>query len=344
MLTSDFDYYLPPHLIAQSPAQPRDSSRLLSLHRSTGAMEHSLFSQLPDFLRAGDLLVLNDSRVIPARLLGRRETTGGKVELMLLHRLESGLWRALGRPARALRPEATIIVEGEAGDAGMARVMERWDDGACAVELAPEDAVLGAGHTPLPPYIHQLPADPDQYQTVYARADGSAAAPTAGLHFTKPLLDRLEAGGVRLAWVTLHVGADTFRPVGEASPENHKLHGEYFQLSGETASELNAARSEGRRIVAVGTTSTRVLEQVALLDAEKGGPIGPTQGWADLYILPGHTFQLVDALITNFHLPRTTLLMMISAFAGRDLALRAYAEAIAREYRFYSFGDAMLIT
>ena len=343
MLTSDYDYHLPQHLIAQSPAQPRDSSRLLVLHRDLGSMDHSSFRSLPDHLREGDLLVMNDSRVVPARLLGRRAATGGKAEVVLLHRLGGNTWKALGRPARALRTGSEVVIEGASGDAGTATVLERWADGTCAVELQPQDAVLAAGHTPLPPYIHQLPADPDDYQTVYAQADGSAAAPTAGLHFTKPLLESLTDRGVRLAYVTLHVGADTFRPVSEASPEKHEIHGEYFQLSAETASELNTARDEGRRIVTVGTTSTRVLEQVAQSAGANYALIDPTEGWAHIYILPGHTFRLTNAMITNFHLPRTTLLMMISAFAGRDLVHQAYAEAIAKEYRFYSFGDAMLI-
>ena len=203
-------------------------------------------------------------------------------------------------------------------------------------------AVLAAGHTPLPPYIHELPDDPNDYQTVYARNDGSAAAPTAGLHFTGDLLERLAQRGVRLAYVTLHVGADTFRPVSNEAPERHKLHGEYFQLSAEVARELNAARAERRRILTVGTTSTRVLEQVGQTTGG-GAQVEAMEGWAQIYILPGHSFRLTDGMITNFHLPRTTLLMMISAFAGRDLVLRAYEEAIAREYRFYSFGDAMLI-
>ena len=261
---------------------------------------------------------MNDSRVVPARLLGRRAASGGKAELVLLHRLGGNTWKALGRPARALRTGAEVVIEGASGDAGTATVLERWADGTCAVELRPEDAVLAAGHTPLPPYIHQLPADPDDYQTVYAQADGSAAAPTAGLHFTKPLLESLTDRGVRLAYVTLHVGADTFRPVSEASPEKHELHGEYFQLSAETASELNTAREEGRRIVTVGTTSTRVLEQVAQ-SAGDHRLAHTAKSWAHIYILPGHTFRLTNAMITNFHLPRTTLLMMISAFAGRDL-------------------------
>ena len=343
MLTSDFDYHLPQRLIAQFPAQPRDSSRLLVLNRDSGTTQHSRFRHLPDHLRQGDLLVMNDSRVIPARLLGRRAATGGKVELMLLHRLPHNSWKALGRPARALQPGATVIIQSDTNDAGEARVLERWDDGTCAVELDPEQAVLSAGHTPLPPYIHQLPADPNDYQTVYARNDGSAAAPTAGLHFTDALLQSLTEKGVRLVWVTLHVGADTFRPVSEDAPQAHKLHGEYFQLSPEAANALNAARNEGRRIIGVGTTSTRVLEQVGQSARRHGNPVQPTEGWADIYILPGHQFQLTDAMITNFHLPRTTLLMMISAFASRDLVLQAYAEAITQEYRFYSFGDATLI-
>ena len=342
MRTSDFDYHLPPHLIAQSPAQPRDSSRLLVLDRASESIEHSRFFLLPEYLREGDLLVMNDSRVVPARLFGRRTGSGGRVELVLLHRLDGRTWKALGRPARVLRSGASVVIEGASGDAGEARVLERWEDGTCAVELQPEDAVLAAGHTPLPPYIHQLPDDPNDYQTVYARNDGSAAAPTAGLHFTGPLLEKLVQRGVRLAYVTLHVGADTFRPVSDEAPERHKLHGEYFQLSDEVASELNAARAEGRRILTVGTTSTRVLEQVGQ-GTDGGAPLEPTEGWAQIYILPGHSFRLTDGMITNFHLPRTTLLMMISAFAGRDLVLRAYEEAIAREYRFYSFGDAMLI-
>ena len=343
MQTSDFDYNLPEHLIAQSPAQPRDSSRLLVLDRQSRSMRHSHFRDLPDYLQEGDLLVMNDSRVVPARLLGRRTETGGRVELVLLHRLQGNGWKALGRPARALRTGARVVIEGASGDAGEATVLERWEDGTCAVELDPEQLVLSAGHTPLPPYIHHLPADPNDYQTVYARNDGSAAAPTAGLHFTEPLLDALASRGVKLAYVTLHVGVDTFRPVGEEAPERHKLHGEYFQLSAVVAQELNDAKREGRRIVGVGTTSTRVLEQVGRSSDTAGSPLGPTEGWADIYILPGHQFQLTDAMITNFHLPRTTLLMMISAFAERDLVLQAYAEAIAQEYRFYSFGDAMLI-
>ena len=227
---------------------------------------------------------------------------------MLLHRLEGNVWKALGRPARALRPRATVVIDGQAGDAGEATILERWDDGTFAVELQPEAEILAAGHMPLPPYIHQLPTDPNDYQTVYARHDGSAAAPTAGLHFTDTLLKSLSDHGIRLAYVTLHVGADTFRPVGEEAPQNHKLHGEYFQLSEVTAAQLNAARNEGRRIVTVGTTSTRVLEQVAqsLQSADgNGSPIAPTEGWAHIYILPGHSFRLTDAMITNFHLPRT---------------------------------------
>ena len=352
MRTSDFDYHLPQRLIAQTPAEPRDSSHLLVLHRDTGRMEHRIFQDLPDYLVEGDLLVLNDSRVIPARLYGHREDTGGKVELLLLHRLPGGAWRAMGKPGRALRPGVRVLIDGD-GDPGLTvEILEASEEGLRTVRLSSEEAALQAGHTPLPSYIRRLPPDLQRYQTVYSRVDGSAAAPTAGLHFTHELLETLAAKGVHLTYVSLHVGVDTFRPVRADAPTEHKLHGEYFALGEAAAAELNAARRDGRRIVAVGTTSVRLLEQIAQ-DAEARGDhqILPLDGWASLYILPGHRFRLVNAMITNFHLPRTTLLMLVSAFAGsdpsagsgRDLILRAYQEAIQLEYRFYSFGDCMLI-
>ena len=344
MCTSDFDYHLPPRLIAQDPAEPRDSSRLLVLRRDTGSIEHRYFHDLPDYLVEGDVLVLNDSRVIPARVLGHRQDTGGKVELLLLHRLGDGLWRALGKPGRAMRPGIKLVLESDGNAEVTGEVVEASEGGFRTVRLSNEEAVLAAGHTPIPPYIRKLPQDPERYQTIYARAEGSAAAPTAGLHFTPELLDRLTRKGVRLVYVTLHAGADTFRPVRSDTPSSHQMHGEYFVLGEQAAGELNAARREGRRIVAVGTTSVRLLEQVGLAAQRDGsGVVQPTEGWAGLYILPGHQFHLVDAMITNFHLPRTTLLMLVSAFAGRDLVLHAYEEAIRREYRFYSFGDAMLL-
>ena len=342
MRTGDFDYHLPPHLIAQTPVEPRDSSRLLVLHRSTGHLEHRNFRDLGEYLREGDLLVFNDSRVVPARVLARREDTGGKVEFLLLTRLEPGVWRAIGRPGPSLKPGSRFLAEGD--PELRIEVVETADHGVCTVRLSRDDGLDSAGQLALPPYIHQPLEDPERYQTVYSRPPGSVAAPTAGLHFTPELLEALRAQGVRQAFVTLHVGLDTFRPIQGDDPKEHAIHGEYYELGEEAAAELNAARREGRRVVAVGTTSVRLLEQVALRSEEGGSPeLTPTSGWADLYILPGHRFRVVDAMVTNFHLPRTTLLMLGSAFAGRELVLDAYQEAIELEYRFYSFGDGMLI-
>ena len=344
MRTSDFDYYLPPHLIAQAPVEPRDSSRLLVLHRGTGRMEHRRFPDLVGYLREGDVLVFNDSRVIPARLHGIQEGAGGRVELLLLLRLRPGIWKCLGRPGRRLRPGSRFRVEGDSPTELWVEVLEAAEDGVRTVRLSSEEGIEGAGRIPLPPYIHTPLDDPERYQTVYARAPGSVAAPTAGLHFTPELLEALKAGGVREVCVTLHVGLDTFRPVHGEDPEEHKIHGEYFEIDAEAAAQLNAARREGRRVIAVGTTSVRVLEQAALHAEDRGSKeLVPTSDWAELYILPGHRFRAVDAMITNFHLPRTTLLMLVSAFAGRERILSAYEEAIAREYRFYSFGDGMLL-
>jgi S-adenosylmethionine:tRNA ribosyltransferase-isomerase len=291
------------------------------------------------------VLVLNESRVIPARLRGRRNDTGGKVELLLLRREGPGIWQALGKPGRGLRPGVTVTLEGAGGGPALqVEVLAVAADGIKRVRLAQEDAICQAGEMPLPPYIRRRLEDPERYQTVYARHPGSVAAPTAGLHFTHALLERLQQEGVELALVTLHVGLDTFGPVHIEDPAEHKIHTEEYELSAEAATALNRARAEGRRIIAVGTTTVRVLEQAAQDMAEAGRQeLTPVRGQADLFILPGHRFRLVDAMITNFHLPRTTLLMMVSAFAGRELVLRAYQEAIARRYRFYSFGDAMLI-
>ena len=340
MRTSDFDYHLPQSLIAQSPVEPRDSSRLLVLHRATGRIEHRPFVDLPELLAPGDVLVFNDTRVIPARLVGRREDTGGRVEFLLLERLEPGFWRALGKPGRSLVPGRRVVM-----DRGLeVEVVEAAGDGAWNVRLSFEDNIGAAGEMPLPPYIHAPLEDPNRYQTVYARKPGSVAAPTAGLHFTPALLDDLRAKGVRLAFVTLHVGLDTFRPVRVDDPLGHKLHGERYELGQEAAAIINDARREGRRVVAVGTTSVRLLEQAALLAEDAGcHELRAASGRADLYILPGHRFRMVDAMVTNFHLPRTTLLMMVCAFAGRDAVLAAYLEAIELGYRFYSFGDGMMV-
>ena len=344
MRTSDFDYNLSPHLIAQTPVEPRDSSRLLVLHRDNGHMEHRRFDELGDYLREGDVLVFNDSRVVPARLHGVREDTGGKVELLLLSRLQPGVWRALGKPARRLRPGSYFRMDGDSHIALRIEVLEASEDGVRTVALSSEEALEEAGQIPLPPYIHTPLADPERYQTVYSRVPGSVAAPTAGLHFTPGLLESLRAMGVRDVYVTLHVGLDTFRPVRAEDPGEHQIQGEYFEMGEGAASLLAAAREEGRRVIAVGTTSVRLLEQAALWSEAKGSShILPASDWADLYILPGHRFRVVDAMITNFHLPHTTLLMLVSAFAGRERVLDAYREAIAKEYRFYSFGDATLM-
>ena len=337
MRTQDFAYPLPRDLIAQTPVEPRDHSRLLVLRRDDGLLEHRRFYNLPEYLRAGDLLVFNDSRVIPARLRGRRADTGGKVELLLVRRLEPQRWEALARPARRLRPGTPLLLEG----ALEAQVLALGENGSRIVHLENEEALERVGQVPLPPYVHTPLADPERYQTVYARVKGSVAAPTAGLHFTPPLLERLQGMGVRFAFVTLHIGPGTFRPVQAEDPREHRLHHEYWELGKEAVREINAAKAEGRRVVCVGTTAVRLVEQAAALAGD--GPLQPGCGWADLFILPGHRFRIVDALITNFHLPRSTLLMLVYAFAWRERVLAAYHEAIRHQYRLYSFGDGMII-
>ena len=344
MKTSDFDYHLPPELIAQTPLEPRDSCRLLVLDRRAGSVEHRSFRDLPDYLDPGDVLVMNDSRVLPGRLVGRREATGGRVELLLLRRVGPGTWRVMAKPARPLRPGVRARVPRPGHEDVEVEVLEAEPDGVRVVRLSTEEGLEWWGQVPLPPYIHARLEDPEAYQTVYARQPGSAAAPTAGLHFTREMLDGLRTRGVELAFVTLHVGLDTFAPVRADDPAAHSIHGEYFELAETEARKLREARASGRRIMAVGTTSVRVLEQVASgLGGEDRRDIPAGSGWADIYILPGHTFRLVDAMVTNFHLPRTTLLMLVSAFAGKEEVLRAYDEAVRRGYRFYSFGDAMLL-
>jgi S-adenosylmethionine:tRNA ribosyltransferase-isomerase len=345
MQTSDFDYYLPAELIAQTPLEPRDASRLMSLDRATGRTEHHHFPDILDFLRSGDLVVFNQSRVIPARLYGRRRDTSGKVELLLLRRESPGVWETLGKPGRRLRPGTILVMESPEGDLQLeVTVLDSDAEGIKRVQLSTEEGIDRLGEVPLPPYIHEKLEDPERYQTVYARQPGSVAAPTAGLHFTAGLLERIRTLGVEQTFVTLHVGLDTFRPVQGEDPTRHPIHTEYFQVSEEAARSLNQARREHRRIIAVGTTSVRVLEQLGR-DADRSGrhELDPITGQANIFILPGHDFRLVDAMITNFHLPRSTLLMLVSAFAGRDNILDAYREAIARRYRFFSFGDAMVM-
>ena len=361
MQTSDFDYHLPQDLIAQTPIEPRDSSRLLVLHRTTGRIEHQGFDQLLEYLRPGDVIVFNQSRVIPARLYGRREDTGGRVEFLLLKQENPGIWQALAKPGRRLRPGTVVVLDFATRQASLSHrnpletevahgpapritVLASQKDGIKRVRVAPQEDWHRWGETPLPPYIHQRLEDPERYQTVYARNSGSVAAPTAGLHFTRSILEGLERSGMLPVFVTLHVGLDTFRPVHGEDPTQHEIHTEYYEVGSETVATLNQARSEGRRVIAVGTTSVRVLEQIALKMAEaRDIELKPTAGQARLFILPGHQFRMVDAMITNFHLPRSTLLMLVSAFAGREPVLAAYLEAIEQRYRFYSFGDAMLI-
>ena len=340
MRTADFDYDLPPELIAQTPTEPRDSARLLVLDRAGNRLEHRVFHELPDILRPGDVLVANNSRVLPARLLGRRAGTGGAVEALLLHELDDDEWSALVRPGRRIRPGETLFF---AAGGLVATVLDRGEGGERRLRLHAAtgtvwDAIHRAGVVPLPPYIHAPLADPGRYQTVYARDEGSVAAPTAGLHFTPGLLERLQERDMALCHVTLHVGAGTFKPVQGEDPAAHTMHAEWAALDAETATYLNAARAEGGRLVAVGTTTVRVLETAA-----RDGELRPFRGWTDIFIVPGYRFRAVDALITNFHLPRSTLLLLVSAFAGKELIDHAYASAIAQRYRFYSFGDAMLI-
>ena len=336
MKTVDFDYNLPESSIAQIPLEPRDSSRLLVLNRSTGKLEHRIFNQISDYLEPGDLLVLNQTRVIPARIFGRK-STGGKVELLLLRRRDALTWESLVG-GKGLRVGSTITVIDGPG----AEIVEMLNGAERLVRfLEPiEPYFPKVGNVPLPPYIHEKLDDPERYQTVYAREPGSAAAPTAGLHFTPRLLDELKAKSVNVAYVTLHVGLDTFAPVTEDDPEEHKIHTEWCELSRETANAINAAKQAGGRIIAVGTTSVRTLESAAQVGRNA---ISPYNGSTSIYILPGYQFKVVDAMVTNFHLPKSTLIMLVSAFAGRQKILETYASAITEGYRFYSFGDAMLI-
>ena len=339
MRLSDFDYALPSSLIAQTPMEPRDHSRLMSLSRADGGMRHHRFYELPEMLRPDDVMVFNDSRVMPARLRGRLGT-GGSIELLLLTRISPGVWRAIGRPGRLLRPGAAFEVSGRGGSMS-GEVLEIEPEGERIVRLDGEERLHDVGEVPLPPYITETLADSERYQTVYAREEGSAAAPTAGLHFTDELLERVRDMGVQTVFVTLHVGWGTFRPVKDDDITEHKMHAEYYELSQEAVDTIRRAKAEGRRVISVGTTAVRLLEHAASLSGDGLPHAG--SGWADIFITPGHRFKVVDALITNFHLPRSTLLMLVSAFSSRDIMLSAYAEAVAQEYRFYSFGDAMFI-
>lgn len=341
MKTSDFYYDLPQELIAQTPIERRDASRLMTLNRSTGEVGHHHFYELPDFLRPGDCLILNDSRVLPARLLGQRMPGGGACEVLLLTDKGEGNWECLVRPGRKMRPGARLSFgNGEL----TAEVTGELDGGNRLVHFTYEGIFLEVlerlGKMPLPPYIKAELQDRERYQTVYSRYIGSAAAPTAGLHFTPELLETIRAKGVETGYVTLHVGLGTFRPVKEEDIIDHAMHSEYCILSQETADLINRTKSAGGRCVCVGTTSCRTLESWA----GENGRMEAKSGWTDIYIYPGYRFKVTDALITNFHLPESTLIMLVSAFAGREHVLAAYQKAVQERYRFFSFGDAMFIS
>ena len=339
MKKSDFYFDLPEELIAQTPLERRDASRLLVLNKKTGELEHRHFYDLPEYLHEGDCLVMNDSRVLPARLLGCR-SSGGSVELVLLRDLGEGKWECLSRPGRKTKPGTELSF----GDGELtATVLAVTEGGNRIVQFHYEGIFLEVlerlGKMPLPPYIKAELNDAERYQTVYSREVGSAAAPTAGLHFTQELLQKLADKGVRLCYVTLHVGLGTFRPVKEEEIEDHPMHAEFCMIPEETARIVNETKKNGGRVIAVGTTSCRTLESFASAD----GSLSPSSGWTDIFIYPGYTFKCIDALITNFHLPESTLIMLVSALAGRETILHAYETAVKERYRFFSFGDAMLI-
>jgi S-adenosylmethionine:tRNA ribosyltransferase-isomerase len=348
METADFDYQLPVEFIAQTPIEPRDRSRLLVLERSTGRITHSTFRDIGLFLRPADLLVLNETRVIPARIFARKQDTGGRVELLLLKKMDDTTWDTLVG-GKGLRTGRRLYVAATGNDDSLleAQVVAVLEGARRLVRFSPplEPYLDQVGHVPLPPYIHTTLADPERYQTVYASQPGSAAAPTAGLHFTHELIESLKAQGVRFASVTLHVGLDTFAPVTEDNPLHHHIHTEWCQVSAETAQAIQQTRQVGGRVVAVGTTSVRSLESAATESAgtSTGWQVRPYSASTALFIYPGYTFRAVDAMVTNFHLPRSTLIMLVSAFAGRERILQTYEIAKQEGYRFYSFGDAMLI-
>lgn len=336
-----FDYHLPEELIAQTPLPDRSASKLMVLRRREESIEHHHFYELPELLQAGDVLVMNDSKVIPARLHGIKEKSGALIEVLLLKQISEDVWETLVRPGKRVK-EGTKIGFGDGELAGTCEGV--LPDGNRLIRFSYtgifQEILAKLGEMPLPPYIHEKLEDPDRYQTVYAKEEGSAAAPTAGLHFTQEILDRVREKGIKTAFLTLHVGLGTFRPVSVRQVEEHKMHAEYYELDEENAALIQEARERGGRVVAVGTTSLRTLETIA---GKWEGRIVADHGWTDIFIYPGYTFRGVDALITNFHLPKSTLMMLVSAFAGREYILRAYEEAIRMRYRFFSFGDAMLI-
>ncbi|WP_270210728.1 tRNA preQ1(34) S-adenosylmethionine ribosyltransferase-isomerase QueA [Streptococcus anginosus] len=341
MNTADFDFHLPEELIAQTPLEKRDASRLLVVNHETGQMEDTHFDAIIDQLNPGDALVMNDTRVLPARLHGEKPETGGNIELLLLKNIAGDDWEVLAKPAKRLKVGAAISF----GDGRLtATVLEELEHGGRIVRFHYQGIFLevleSLGEMPLPPYIHEKLKDRERYQTVYAKENGSAAAPTAGLHFTKELLTQIEAKGVKLVYLTLHVGLGTFRPVSVDNVDEHEMHSEFYTLSEEAADTLRQVKASGKRVIAVGTTSIRTLETIG---SKFNGEIKADSGWTNIFIKPGYDWKIVDAFSTNFHLPKSTLVMLVSAFAGRELVLSAYQHAIDEKYRFFSFGDAMFI-
>lgn len=341
MDVKDFDYYLPEELIAQDPLEDRSSSRLMVLDKKTGEIQHKIFKDILDYLKPGDCLVLNNTKVIPARLFGVKEGTQAKIEILLLKRKENDIWETLVKPGKKAKPGTKIIF----GDGLLVgEVIDVVEDGNRLIQFSYEgifEEILDQlGQMPLPPYITHTLKDKNRYQTVYAKYDGSAAAPTAGLHFTKELLEKVKAKGIDIAEVTLHVGLGTFRPVKVENVLDHHMHSEFYMVSAEAAEKINATKDRGGRIISVGTTSTRTLESAA----DENGRLKECSGWTEIFIYPGYKFKLIDCLITNFHLPQSTLVMLVSALVGREHVLAAYEEAVKEKYRFFSFGDAMFIT
>lgn len=338
---SDFYYELPPELIAQDPLEDRAASRLMTLDKHTGRTGHHVFREIVDFLQPGDCLVLNDTKVIPARLLGEKEGSGGRVEVLLLKRQETDLWETLVKPGKRCKPGTRLSF----GDGILkGQVLETLEDGNRLIRFSHEgifEEILDRlGEMPLPPYITHKLKDRDRYQTVYARYEGSAAAPTAGLHFTEELLKQIQEKGVQVVYVTLHVGLGTFRPVKEENITDHHMHSEFYQVSEQAAERIRQAKEAGKRVICVGTTACRTLESAA----DESGRVRPGSGNTEIFIYPGYRFRVLDGLITNFHLPESTLIMLVSALAGRENVLRAYEEAVREKYRFFSFGDAMFIS
>ena len=340
MKVSDFDFYLPEELIAQCPLKERDSSRFMVVDRKTGEIEHKVFHDVIDYLEKGDTLVLNNTRVMPARLIGEKEETGGKIEFLLLKRIEGDKWECLAKPGKKAKVGAMFTFgEGKL----KAVVREIGLEGNRVIEFIYngifEEILDELGQMPLPPYIHEKLDDRERYQTVYSKEKGSAAAPTAGLHFTEDLLEKIREKGVNIAFVTLHVGLGTFRPVKVESIDEHIMHSEYYELDEENAKIINDTKKRGNRVIAVGTTSTRTLETIG----NENGEVRAQSGWTNIFIFPGYKFNIVDELITNFHLPESTLIMLVSALAGKENIMNAYKKAVEEKYRFFSFGDSMFI-